>query len=118
MGQDPHRTPERPAGPGQAISLALPYTSDDEPLLIILGDTLFDADLERLAGESENVLYTYKVQNPRRFRRGRHRRERAFPATQERALAARKRGLTPLFPRLEGRAQLTSGPPGPSGFDP
>ena len=56
-----------PQGLGQAISLALPYTSDDEPLLIILGDTLFDADLGRLAGESENVLYTYKVQDPRRF---------------------------------------------------
>ena len=54
-------------GLGQAISLALPYASDDEPLLIILGDTLFDTDLERLAGESENVLYTYKVQDPRRF---------------------------------------------------
>ena len=56
-----------PQGLGQAISLALPYTSDDEPLLIILGDTLFDADLGRLAGESENVLYTYKVLDPRRF---------------------------------------------------
>ena len=56
-----------PQGLGLAISLALPYASDDEPLLIILGDTLFDADLERLAGESENVLYTYKVQDPRRF---------------------------------------------------
>ena len=56
-----------PQGLGQAISLALPYTSDDEPLLIILGDTLFDSDLGRLAGESENVLYTYKVQGPRRF---------------------------------------------------
>ena len=67
MGQDPHRTPERPQGLGQAISLALPYTSNDEPLLIILGDTLFDADLGRLAGESENVLYTNKVQDPRRF---------------------------------------------------
>lgn len=56
-----------PQGLGQAISLALPYTGDDEPLLIILGDTLFDADLGRLAGENENVLYTYKVQDPRRF---------------------------------------------------
>ena len=56
-----------PQGLRQAISLALPYASDDEPLLIILGDTLFDADLERLADESENVLYTYKVQDPRRF---------------------------------------------------
>lgn len=56
-----------PQGLGQAISLVLPYTGDDEPLLIILGDTLFDADLGRLASESENVLYTYKVQDPRRF---------------------------------------------------
>ena len=29
-----------PQGLGQAISLALPYVNDDEPLLIILGDTL------------------------------------------------------------------------------
>lgn len=56
-----------PQGLGQAISLALPYVDDDEPLLIILGDTLFDADLGQLAGECENVLYTYKVQDPRRF---------------------------------------------------
>ncbi len=56
-----------PQGLGQAISLALPYVNDDEPLLIILGDTLFDADLGCLVGENENVLYTYKVQDPRRF---------------------------------------------------
>ena len=56
-----------PQGLGQAISLALPYVDDDEPLLIILGDTLFDVDLGQLAGENENVLYTYKVQDPRRF---------------------------------------------------
>ena len=44
---------------------------------------------------------------------------RAFPGQgRGRALAARKRGLTPLFPRLEGRAQDTGGPPGPTGFHP
>ena len=53
-----------PQGLGQTISLALPYASDDEPLLIILGDTLFDADLGRLAGESENVLYTTRCRTP------------------------------------------------------
>ncbi|MCQ2109750.1 MAG: NTP transferase domain-containing protein [Fibrobacter sp.] len=56
-----------PQGLGQAISLALPYVEDDEPLLIILGDTLFDADLSALADSPTNVLYTYKVSDPRRF---------------------------------------------------
>lgn len=56
-----------PQGLGQAISLALPYVGDDEPLLIILGDTLFQADIQNLANAGENVLYTYKVKDPRRF---------------------------------------------------
>ena len=44
---------------------------------------------------------------------------RAFPGQgRGRALAARSRGVTPRLPRLEGRAHLTSGPPGPSGFHP
>ena len=44
---------------------------------------------------------------------------RAFPGQGPgRALAARSRGVTPRLPRLEGRARDTSGPPGPSGFDP
>lgn len=44
---------------------------------------------------------------------------RAFPGqSRGRALAARSRGVTPRLPRLEGRAHLTSGPPGPTGFDP
>lgn len=56
-----------PQGLGQAISLALPYVNDDEPLLIILGDTLFEADLSVLNDAQENVLYTYKVEDPKRF---------------------------------------------------
>ena len=44
---------------------------------------------------------------------------RAFPGQDRgRALAARNRGVTPRLPRLEGRAQGTGGPPGPSGFHP
>lgn len=58
---------DKPQGLGQAISLALPHVNDDEPLLIILGDTLFDADIQSLANATENILYTYKVQDPRRF---------------------------------------------------
>jgi glucose-1-phosphate thymidylyltransferase len=40
---------------------------DDEPLLIILGDTLFEADLSILNHVDENILYTFKVEDPRRF---------------------------------------------------
>ena len=56
-----------PQGLGQAISLALPYVEDDEPILIILGDTLFKADIQALANATENIIYTYKVEDPRRF---------------------------------------------------
>ncbi|WP_405340552.1 sugar phosphate nucleotidyltransferase [Fibrobacter sp.] len=56
-----------PQGLGQAVSLALPYVADDEPLLIILGDTLFQADLQSLANANENILYTYRVKDPSRF---------------------------------------------------
>ena len=49
-----------PQGLGEAISLALPYVNDDEPLLIILGDTLFEADLSILNNAQENILYTYR----------------------------------------------------------
>ena len=57
----------KPQGLGEAISLALPYVDDDEPLLIILGDTLFEADLNILKGADQNILYTFKVEDPRRF---------------------------------------------------
>lgn len=56
-----------PQGLGEAISLALPYASDDEPLLIILGDTLFEADLSVLKNAQDNILYTFKVDDPKRF---------------------------------------------------
>ena len=36
-------------------------------MLIILGDTLFEADLSILKNETENVLYTFKVKDPSRF---------------------------------------------------
>lgn len=58
---------QNPQGLGEAISLSLPYVNDDEPLLIILGDTLFEADLDILKNAKSNILYTYKVKDPRRF---------------------------------------------------
>lgn len=56
-----------PQGLGEAVSLALPFVEDGEPLLIILGDTLFEADLSILENAQDNILYTYKVDDPRRF---------------------------------------------------
>lgn len=56
-----------PQGLGEAVSLALPDVPDDEPLLIILGDTLFEADLTILNSAQDNILYTYKVDDPKRF---------------------------------------------------
>lgn len=56
-----------PQGLGEAISLALPFVDDEEPLLIILGDTLFEADLSILEKADQNILYTFKVEDPRRF---------------------------------------------------
>ena len=58
---------DNPQGLGEAVSLALPFVDDDEPVLIILGDTLFEADLSILNDVDQNVLYTYKVEDPRRF---------------------------------------------------
>lgn len=58
---------KNPQGLGEAISLCLPYLKDDEPLLIILGDTLFDADLSFLKDTRENILMTREVEDPRRF---------------------------------------------------
>ena len=56
-----------PQGLGEAISLSLPFVNDDEPLLIILGDTMFEADLSILQGAKDNILYTFKVADPKRF---------------------------------------------------
>lgn len=58
---------KNPQGLGEAISLCMPIVSDEEPLLIILGDTLFEADLSFLANAETNVLLTRKVKDPRRF---------------------------------------------------
>lgn len=56
-----------PQGLGEAIHLCAPWLQDDEPVLIILGDTLFDADLLALSHATTNVLCTRIVQDPSRF---------------------------------------------------
>lgn len=58
---------ENPQGLGEAIHLCSPHLSDEEPTLIILGDTLFQADLSVLSKASSNILLTRYVEDPRRF---------------------------------------------------
>ena len=56
-----------PQGLGEAISLCENFLTDNEPVLIILGDTLFEADFSSLKSLSGNVLYVREIENPKRF---------------------------------------------------
>lgn len=58
---------EEMLGLGHAISLAKPYHYTDEPVLIILGDTIFKADLKSVFETGESALGVKKVDDPRRF---------------------------------------------------
>ncbi len=53
-------------GLGHAVSLAEPY-ADDAPLLIVLGDTIFEADLEGALRRGEHTIGVKEVDDPRRF---------------------------------------------------
>jgi glucose-1-phosphate thymidylyltransferase len=57
--------PER-LGLGHAVSLAAPYV-DDRPTLIILGDTIFEADLHGVLVGGRNTIGVKAVDDPRRF---------------------------------------------------
>lgn len=57
--------PER-LGLGHAVSLAAPYVND-RPVLIILGDTIFEADLRNVIGGAKNSIGVKAVDDPRRF---------------------------------------------------
>ncbi len=57
--------PER-LGLGHAVSLAEPYAGD-RPVLIILGDTIFEADLEGVLAGGENTIGVKAVADPHRF---------------------------------------------------
>ncbi len=54
-------------GLGYAISRASPEIKDDEPVLIILGDTIFEADLMPVIRGGYNALGIKRVADPRRF---------------------------------------------------
>jgi glucose-1-phosphate thymidylyltransferase len=53
-------------GLGYAIYLAL-QNLDDRPLLIILGDTIVETDMEAFVSQSDNVLGLMAVEDPERF---------------------------------------------------
>jgi glucose-1-phosphate thymidylyltransferase len=57
--------PER-LGLGHAVYLARPHVGD-RPVLIILGDTIFEADLKRVLGGGVNSIGVKEVEDPRRF---------------------------------------------------
>ncbi|MCX7908927.1 MAG: sugar phosphate nucleotidyltransferase [Ignavibacteria bacterium] len=55
-----------PLGLGHAIWCASEYFGD-QPLLIVLGDTIFDADIKQVLTFEESSLGVKKVSNPERF---------------------------------------------------
>ncbi len=54
-------------GLAHAIWICKPYIVDDEPLFIILGDTIFDVDLEPVLKSPFSTLGVKEVQDPKRF---------------------------------------------------
>jgi len=58
---------EERLGLGHATYVALSHDGLDEPLLIILGDTVFDVDLAELLKSENSTIGVKKVEDPRRF---------------------------------------------------
>ncbi|MCL4539257.1 MAG: sugar phosphate nucleotidyltransferase [Bacteroidetes bacterium] len=58
---------EERLGLGHATHVALAGDHNDEPLLIILGDTVFDVDLEPLLRSEHSSIGVKRVEDPRRF---------------------------------------------------
>ncbi|MCX7018341.1 MAG: sugar phosphate nucleotidyltransferase [Candidatus Sumerlaeota bacterium] len=54
-------------GLGHAVSLGKPYHYADEPVLIILGDTIFGADLESVFARGNSSIGVKGVEDARRF---------------------------------------------------
>ncbi len=53
-------------GLGHAVSLAEPHVGD-RPMLVILGDTIFEADLARVLASPVSSIGVHEVDDPRRF---------------------------------------------------
>jgi glucose-1-phosphate thymidylyltransferase len=54
-------------GLGHAIFLAKEEIADDEPVLIVLGDTIFSADLDSILAAGQSAIGVYEVEDPTRF---------------------------------------------------
>lgn len=54
-------------GLAHAIHMCKPFVVDEEPLFIILGDTIFDVDLMPVLGSTISTLGVKEVEDPRRF---------------------------------------------------
>ena len=54
-------------GLAHAIWLCKPYVTEKEPLFIILGDTIFDVDLDAVLKSQFSTLGVKEVEDPRRF---------------------------------------------------
>jgi glucose-1-phosphate thymidylyltransferase len=54
-------------GTGHAIWLARNEIQDDEPVLIVLGDTIFETDLRSVLAQQVSSLGVKKVEDPRQF---------------------------------------------------
>jgi glucose-1-phosphate thymidylyltransferase len=54
-------------GLAHAIHMCRPHIDEDEPLFIILGDTIFDVDLKPVLGGGVSTLGVKQVADPRRF---------------------------------------------------
>jgi glucose-1-phosphate thymidylyltransferase len=54
-------------GLGHAVGLAEPFVAQDEPVLIVLGDTIFRADLSSVLSTKRNMIGVKSVEDPRRF---------------------------------------------------
>ncbi|MBN1928301.1 MAG: NTP transferase domain-containing protein [Chlorobiaceae bacterium] len=57
----------RQLGLAHAVHMCRPYISDDEPVFIILGDTIFDVDLMPVLESDRSSLGVREVEDPRRF---------------------------------------------------
>lgn len=54
-------------GTGHAVWLARKFLKEDDELLIILGDTIIDFDIQRIRNMKESALGVKKVEDPRQF---------------------------------------------------